>query len=249
MDHMTTNSRPGGHSHKGLAAGVLAVLCLVLVLAGCFAFGYKGGLGPSPSIKAPAQTAALAQTAAQEKTPAQPAASSSGTGEIGTQQGGPGLGEGSQGTNLLTAPLQKGTKYRVLIDKSDHKFYLMDGQMVVRAWGCAVGKGGLGQKQVSGDNMTPTGTFLVDEIDDASSWTHDFGDGNGSIAGAYGPWFISLDTRNLSGGNWDGIGIHGTHDPASIGTNASEGCVRLQNDQLEELRQVAYVGMPVTIQD
>ena len=97
--------------------------------------------------------------------------------------------------------------------------------------------------------MTPTGTFLVDEIDDASSWTHDFGDGNGSIAGAYGPWFISLDTRNLSGGNWDGIGIHGTHDPASIGTNASEGCVRLQNDQLEELRQVAYVGMPVTIQD
>ena len=80
--------------------------------------------------------------------------------------------------------------------------------------------------------MTPVGTFTVDEIDDASSWPHDFGDGRGEIAGAYGPWFISLDTEALSGGAWDGIGIHGTHDPQSIGTDASEGCIRLHNEDL-----------------
>ena len=62
-----------------------------------------------------------------------------------------------------------------------------------------------------------------DEVIDASYWTHDFGDGKGEIEGAYGPYFISLDTSNLSGGAWDGIGIHGTHNPASIGTCASEG--------------------------
>lgn len=72
------------------------------------------------------------------------------------------------------------------------------------------GKGGLGQKQRRGDNMTPVGDFTVDEIDDASSWPYDFGDGRGEIAGAYGPWLISLDTEALSGGAWDGIGIHGT---------------------------------------
>ena len=146
-------------------------------------------------------------------------------------------------------PTVPGKKYAVLVDKSDHKLYLKDGDTVVRTWGCAIGKGGLGQKERRGDNMTPVGTFRIDEIDDASGWTHDFGDGNGEIQGAYGPWFLSLDTEDLSQGNWDGIGIHGTHDPASIGTDASEGCVRLDNANLRELEKVAYVGMPVTIQD
>ncbi|MCR5176958.1 MAG: L,D-transpeptidase, partial [Anaerovibrio sp.] len=65
----------------------------------------------------------------------------------------------------------------------------------------------------------------------AGDWTHDFGDGKGEIPGAYGKWFISLNT------GWDGIGIHGTHDPASVGTNASEGCIRLRNHDLEELKE------------
>ena len=99
----------------------------------------------------------------------------------------------------------RGKKYAVLVDKSDHKLYLKDGDTVVRTWGCAIGKGGLGQKERRGDNMTPVGTFRIDEIDDASGWTHDFGDGNGEIQGAYGP-VLSLDTEDLSQGNWDGIG-------------------------------------------
>ena len=75
---------------------------------------------------------------------------------------------------------------------------------------------------------------MVEEICDASYWTHDFGDGKGQIAGAYGPWFISLDT------GWIGIGIHGTHDPASIGTMASEGCIRLRDQDVAELKQLIY---------
>ena len=71
----------------------------------------------------------------------------------------------------------------------------------------------------------------------------------GEIAGAYGPWFISLDTEALSGGAWDGIGIHGTHDPQSIGTDASEGCIRLHNEDLQELRSVVKVGTVVEIKD
>lgn len=85
---------------------------------------------------------------------------------------------------------------------------------------------------------TPDGTFVIDEIIDASSWTHDFKDGKGEIAGAYGPWFLSLDTYNLSQGAWGGIGIHGTHDPASIGTLASEGCIRLRNQDIEALKNL-----------
>ena len=114
-----------------------------------------------------------------------------------------------------------------------------------------------GDKQKSGDNRTPTSwgsaavipakylgagvgvastevPFVVEEICDASFWTHDFGDGKGEIAGAYGPWFISLDT------GWIGIGIHGTHDPASIGTMASEGCIRMHNQDVAELKNLIY---------
>lgn len=96
---------------------------------------------------------------------------------------------------------------------------------------------------------TPVGVFYIDEIIDASSWTHDFGDGKGEIPGAYGPWFISLDTNNLSKGQWGGIGIHGTHDPDSIGKRVSEGCIRLKNDDVTTLKKLAYVGMKVVIEE
>ena len=83
----------------------------------------------------------------------------------------------------------------------------------------------------------------VQQIQDASAWTHDFGDGKGEIRGAYGSHFIRLKTPGHRG-----IGIHGTHDPASIGTRATEGCVRLNNsDLLELVKKYVYVGMPVVI--
>lgn len=115
-------------------------------------------------------------------------------------------------------------------------------------WPVALGKNP-GQKQVSGDMKTPEGTFPVDEIIDASSWSHDFHDGKGVIQHAYGPWFISLDTRSLSKGKWEGIGIHGTHDPASIGTRASEGCIRMNNEDLQKLKPCVKVGTKVTIEE
>ena len=129
-----------------------------------------------------------------------------------------------------------------MIDKSDYKLYVLKDNEVVKQWGVAVGAKP-GQKQRAGDMTTPTGKFEVDEILDASYWTHDFGDGKGEIKGAYGPKFISLVT------GWDGIGIHGTHAPESIGTMASEGCVRMRNDELLELLPYVQVGSKVTIRE
>lgn len=45
----------------------------------------------------------------------------------------------------------------------------------------------------------------------------------------------------------DGIGIHGTHDPDSIGRSASHGCVRLANWDIIELAPLVKAGVPVTI--
>lgn len=155
----------------------------------------------------------------------------------------------AKGLNRNIQQSPRGHDYSVLIAKGEHKVYLLDNDKKVETWPCAIGKGGLGQKHKSGDNMTPVGSFSIDEINDASYWTHDFGDGKGEIKNAYGPWFLSLDTKSVSHGKWDGIGIHGTHDPASVGSNASEGCIRLNNENLLKLKKYIKVGTKVTIQD
>lgn len=137
----------------------------------------------------------------------------------------------------------------ILIRKSEFKLYTVDKNgVVLSTYNCALGKN-IGQKEKEGDMKTPDGIFPIDEIIDASTWSHDFKDGKGEIQGAYGPWFISLDTTNLSGGRWGGIGIHGTHAPESIGTRISEGCIRLNNNDIVKLKQFAKVGMKVIIEE
>ena len=105
-----------------------------------------------------------------------------------------------------------------------------------------------GQKQKKGDMKTPECTvenpFTITEIVDASKWTHDFGDGRGSIL-SYGNWFMRLKTPGFSG-----IGIHGsTNNESSVPGRGSEGCIRLRNNDLDELKaKYAFVGMRVVIQ-
>lgn len=130
----------------------------------------------------------------------------------------------------------------LLISKEHFTLFVMEGETPVESFGVAVARN-KGQKERRGDNRTPEGMFSVIQIQNASAWTHDFRDGKGEIKGAYGPWFIRLDAFG-----WQGIGIHGTHDPASTGTNASEGCIRLQNQDVDRLRsQYVKVGIPVLI--
>jgi len=129
----------------------------------------------------------------------------------------------------------------VFIDKSDFSLTLYSRNKVIRKWRIAVGIVP-GDKQRVGDNKTPNGIFRINQIQNSSEWTYDFGDGRGQVRGAYGPWFIRLHTPP-----WSGIGIHGTHDPDSIGSRASEGCVRMNNKDITELKNMVRVGMPVII--
>ena len=129
----------------------------------------------------------------------------------------------------------------ILIDKSDFSLALYNRDKLLHKWRIAVGIVP-GDKQRKGDNKTPNGIFRINQIQNSSEWTYDFGDGKGQTRGAYGPWFIRLHTPP-----WSGIGIHGTHDPDSIGSRASEGCIRMNNDDVSELRNMVRLGMPVII--
>lgn len=129
----------------------------------------------------------------------------------------------------------------IVVDKIGHTLTLFTGGELIRQYGIAVGKSP-GNKMKNGDNRTPEGTFAITQIHDASTWVHDFGDGLGPIDGAYGPLFIRLATAP-----WSGIGIHGTHDPDSIGTDATEGCIRMHNEDLVELADMIGTDTTVTI--
>ncbi len=104
-----------------------------------------------------------------------------------------------------------------------------------------------GNKQRKGDMKTPESPkgkpFRISQIQDASSWHHDFHDGRGSIK-AYGHWFLRLATPGHSG-----IGIHGsTNNENTVPGRASEGCIRLRDADIITLKeQYAFVGMPVII--
>jgi len=122
----------------------------------------------------------------------------------------------------------------LLVQKSKHLLHHYRDGKLLASYTVALGKNPE-DKTKEGDNATPEGHYEVNFIKDSRSWEHDFKDGKGSIKGAYGPFFIALYTGakgSFSGKTWRGIGIHGTHDPASIGTNASEGCIRLHNEEL-----------------
>ena len=132
---------------------------------------------------------------------------------------------------------------RIVISKESMTLNLFDSDGgLIFSFPVAVGKN-YGNKEKVGDMKTPEGDFTVAQIQDASAWTHDFKDGKGVIAGCYGNWFIRLKTPPHTG-----IGIHGTHAPESIGTRATEGCIRLNNADLDKLKPLVRVGMSVTIE-
>ena len=138
----------------------------------------------------------------------------------------------------------------ILISKPEYRLYVcevVDGDTLKRVhYPVCVGKM-KGQKQKKGDMKTPECTpenpFVITEIVDASNWHHDFGDGRGSIL-SYGHWFMRLKTPGFSG-----IGIHGsTNNESSVPGRGSEGCIRLRDDDLIQLKEnYAFVGMRVVI--
>jgi lipoprotein-anchoring transpeptidase ErfK/SrfK len=60
--------------------------------------------------------------------------------------------------------------------------------------------------------------------------------------------------ENILGTRWmglskEGYGIHGTTEPGSLGKQATAGCVRMLNAEVEELYGILPEGTEVTIID
>jgi lipoprotein-anchoring transpeptidase ErfK/SrfK len=123
------------------------------------------------------------------------------------------------------------TTYRVRVELRRHRLVVAhDGRVVMRA------RIGLGRAV----SPTPTGRYFVTELLRPPD-PHGF----------YGPYAFGLSAyssvyTSFAGGDGQ-IGIHGTNAPASIGHDASHGCIRVANAVVTRLARRLPLGTPVTI--
>lgn len=123
-------------------------------------------------------------------------------------------------------------KFSVVVDKSQNTLMLNSGDDVLKVYGVSTGR----------DNITPVGEFTIVNKLMNPPWTHD-----GRIIPPESPENI-LGTRWL-GFDLPGYGIHGTTEPESIGKQVTAGCVRMRNNEVEELYDLLPVGTQVQIVD
>lgn len=123
------------------------------------------------------------------------------------------------------------TPYHVFVDVAARRLTAYQGQNVVLQADVAPG---------TDDTPTPLGDFFVDGIVQPSDPTGPYGAFQISVA-AFSNVLYSFGSGNGQ------IAIHGTNDPALIGTPASHGCVRMTNEDITRLVSMIPTGTPVRI--
>jgi lipoprotein-anchoring transpeptidase ErfK/SrfK len=100
-------------------------------------------------------------------------------------------------------------------------------------------------------NRTPVGTFRVNSKVPRPVWTPPGRPGVpfGNPENVLGTRWLGLQPIEKTDSTLKGFGIHGTWQPDSIGTAASEGCVRMKNDEVNELFDLVPIGTRVEIRD
>jgi lipoprotein-anchoring transpeptidase ErfK/SrfK len=128
-------------------------------------------------------------------------------------------------------------KTTLLVDKSDFTLTLLLDGHYLKQYPIGIGR----------NDKTPEGKFVVE------------------IKQKEPTWFSPIDSnvypyghpQNILGTRWmgfqeqpglRGFGIHGTTEPDSIGTESSNGCVRMFNQDVEELYDYVTPGTEVVIQ-
>ena len=123
------------------------------------------------------------------------------------------------------------TQYRIVVNVSARRLIAYDGATPFLDTTVAVG---------AGQRPTPTGNYFVDGTVKVSDPTGPYGAYQMSVA-AFSDVYYSF------GGGIGQIALHGTNDPALLGTPASNGCVRMTNEAVTQLANTAPPGTPVTI--
>ncbi len=123
--------------------------------------------------------------------------------------------------------------FSIVVDKSQNTLILKSNEDLIKTYIVATGL----------NNSTPVGTFKIIEKIIDPPW---YKPGGGMIPAG--------NPQNILGSRWlgldkEGYGIHGTTEPQSLGKQATAGCVRMQNADVEQLYAIVPKGTEVTIVD
>jgi lipoprotein-anchoring transpeptidase ErfK/SrfK len=119
---------------------------------------------------------------------------------------------------------------RIVVSIPDRRLAVLESDRVVKIFATAVG---------APQSPSPSGAYtIVSSIPDPTWYT------KGRIVGP--------GKNNPLGTRWLGLsvkgyGIHGTNNPASIGHDASHGCIRMRNRDVEELFAMVGIGDQVEL--
>jgi len=124
----------------------------------------------------------------------------------------------------------------LLVDKSDYTLTILLNGHFIKQYPVGIGK----------SDKTPVGEFVVDNKLINPTWYSPEG------VYKYGHPKNVLGTRWIGFEDKDelyGYGIHGTVDPDSIGKDMSNGCIRLKNENVEELFDFVKAKTRVVMQE
>jgi lipoprotein-anchoring transpeptidase ErfK/SrfK len=119
--------------------------------------------------------------------------------------------------------------FHIQVDLTEHRIEVTDGDEVVLEAPVGVG---------TSQTPTPGGVFYTRSLIRSTN-------------PAYGPYAYGLsgysEVHETFGSGPGDIGIHGTDDDAAVGTDVSNGCIRLRNEDIELLAEILPLGVPVEI--
>jgi lipoprotein-anchoring transpeptidase ErfK/SrfK len=122
------------------------------------------------------------------------------------------------------------------IDLSDRQVTFYEEAQPVKTYPIAIGRQGW---------ETPTGEFTIEQMEKHPVWIHPMTRRRFSADDAQNPLGSRWMGFWTDGHNW--IGFHGTSDLDSIGQAISHGCVRMYNEDIEELFDRVTLGTSVTV--
>ena len=125
------------------------------------------------------------------------------------------------------------------VDRSSFQLKLWENLELTKTYTVAIGAAGFD---------TPTGEYAIQNKAVDPAWNVPDSDWAGKLAGQVIPGGAAnnpLKARWM--GIYDGAGIHGTDDTASLGSAASHGCVRMSVPDVIELYDQVPVGTPIYI--
>lgn len=126
----------------------------------------------------------------------------------------------------------------LVVDRSNFKIKFFKELKLAKSYTIALGQAG---------NDTPTGLYSIQSKQVNPTWYVPNSDWAGDLAGTTVPPGPDNPLKARWLGIYNGVGVHGTADTGSLGTNASRGCIRMDIPDVVELYDRVPTGTPIYI--